>query len=114
MKSPHPYSADARSAHRPLNERLIVNLIDLLGSPAAAGMASGATLGTLAVAASVAAKTWLDRDLTRPAFNADRALRVQAREQRRAFAGARVGRGVPAGGQFAAHTRDDGDVGLDK
>lgn len=109
---PHPCSADDLLAHQTSNERRIVNLIDLLGDPAAAGLFSGATLGALALTTAVATKYWLDRDLIRPNFNADRALRVQARQQRRALASSRVTRGVPAGGQFAAHTRADGDIGL--
>jgi hypothetical protein len=89
-----------------------VNLIDLLGSPAAAGLASGATLGVLSLISAASAKRWLDHGLIRPTFNADRALRAQARQQRRAFDRSRVGHGVPAGGQFATRTHDDGDVDL--
>lgn len=75
-------------------------------------MIAGAIVGVLGVAASVGAKTWQDRDMLRPSAAIAKEIRREARLQRKVLGPNRVGRGVPAGGQFAARAHADADVDL--
>ena len=94
-----------------------MNWIDWLTTPSVVGaptsVIAGAVTGLLAVAVSAGLKTWQDRDMFRPDMEIAREIRREAREQRKAFGANRVGKGAPAGGQFAVHDRSDAEVGLE-
>lgn len=93
-----------------------MNWIDTLSSPSVFGVpnstVAGFVVGAIVLAAAAAVKYGQDQFRGVLPRSERKTLRTEARAQRNALNGDRVGRGVSAGGQFAKRSRNDSAVNL--
>lgn len=93
-----------------------MNWIETLSNPSVFGAPNsivvGFVFGVVVLAGSAAVKYGQDQFRGPIPRQERQALRTEARAQRNALNGDRVGRGVSTGGQFAKRSRNDADVNL--